>query len=265
MESPAPVYESRLLIQRELVRRCERNPRYSLRAFAKAIGVSHPLLSLVLSGKRELSHKAAMKIVERLELTSKERNDFLERTKKRKKASSNKAGPENVREDFHQISLDVFSLLSDWYHYAILSLLEIQNSRFEARWIAPRLGISEIQAKDAIERLKRLHLVSRIGKRWKQTGLPLKVDNAISTAATRKFHRQLLEKALDALENEPFERREFYSITTAINPKVVPNARRRIKSFGRQLVKEMEEEGPAREVYHLTIQLFPVTRLGASA
>jgi len=258
----APNDASRLILQRELVRRCERNPQYSLRSFARAIGVSHSLLSLILSGKRRLSKKAAAKVLDCLELTPEERN--LLATSPRSRKSEEMVDPVTrmpAPESFQDISLDSFTVISDWYHYAILSLMEIPRSKFEPAWIANRLGITEMQAKSAMERLKRLGMISRVGKCWKQTGLPLKVDNTVSTAATRKFHRQLLEKAVTSLENEPFERREFYSMTLAIDSSLVEYARKQIKAFGRQLMRDLEKRKPAGEVYNLSVQLFPLSHV----
>ena len=50
----------------------------------------------------------------------------------------------------YQMTLDSFAFISDWFHYGILSLLEIAGARFEARWVARHLGITEIEAKSAI-------------------------------------------------------------------------------------------------------------------
>lgn len=42
--------------------RCQRNPRYSLRSFARDLGFSPPRLSVILNGKFGLSRSAAEKI-----------------------------------------------------------------------------------------------------------------------------------------------------------------------------------------------------------
>ena len=53
-------------LRSELRLRQERNPRYSLRAFAKKIGISPAYLSKVLTGKCILSVNAAQKVMERI-------------------------------------------------------------------------------------------------------------------------------------------------------------------------------------------------------
>ena len=252
--------DPRQLLQSELARRCERNPKYSLRAFARALGMSHTVLSLVLSGKRPLSKGATLKVADALSLDPAERERLLAR----RRASSPASLPEKG-ELVRQLSLDTFELISDWHHYAILSLLELPRARFEARWIASRLGISQVQAKLAIERLKRLGLVECVAKdRWRQAGQPIRVENAVSTAATRKFHRQLLERAVASLDNDPAEARDFTSMTFVLDPRALDHARERIRVFRRELVRELESTGNPSAVYQFTLQLFPVTKAGAS-
>lgn len=238
-----------LLLQRELAKRCEKNPKYSLRAFARELGISHAFLSMVLSGKRSLPSKAATKIAENLKLLPGEKKFFLE----------NLDFTKNTPTVHGTIDLDKFFLISNWYHYAILSLLEVKKAKFKAGWIAKRLNISVEDAQDAMDRLVRLGLIKQQGQRWKQTGLPLRFENKISTYATRKYHKQVLTKAIHSLETDPMSTRDFSGNTLAIDPKVLPFAIEKIRKFRRQLAKQLEAMAPSTRVYNLMIQLFPVS------
>lgn len=249
------------LLQTELARRCERNPRYSLRSFAKSLGISHTVLSLVLNGRRPLSKKAVFKVADALELDPVRRQSLLER----RRIGGPDGSPLPTHDDeFRALSLDTFAIVSDWHHYAILSLLELPGARFEARWISARLGISRMQAKLAIERLARMGLVAPdAGGRWRQTGKPLRVESSVSTAATRKFHRQIIGKALDSLENDLGELRDFTSMTFTMDPALVPHAKERIRGFRRKLVRELESKGSPKRVYNFCLQLYPVSTAGS--
>lgn len=236
------------LLRQTLAERCQKNPQYSIRAFARATGISHTVLSLVLSGKRALSQRATMKLADHLELDPKTRTNLLNA---KKNPTAN---------DYQTISLDTFELISDWYHYAILSLLELPDATFDARWIAKQLGLQPLAAKLAMERLQRLGLIAEdeFG-RWKQSGKPIKVDNTLSTVATRKFHKQLLQRAAVSIEQDPIPVRDFSSMTFTLDPSQVEYARKRIRDFRRELVAELEIKANPSAVYHLTIQLYPVT------
>jgi transcriptional regulator with XRE-family HTH domain len=60
-------------LNRELARRRQRNPRYSLRAFARDLGCDHATLSQWLRGTRPMSHEAEEHVFVRLDLNAAER------------------------------------------------------------------------------------------------------------------------------------------------------------------------------------------------
>jgi len=254
-----------MLLRRELERRCKANPRYSLRAFAAALGMSPTALSFVLTGKRLLSKKAARKIADAISLSSEECGALVNwanarKTKDRKDAGQARTDSGPSETDIHQLSLDSFAFISDWYHYAILSLLEIPGARFEAKWICQKLRITEIEAGNAMERLKRLGIVDKIEGRWKQATGPIRIGNEVPTSATVKFQKQLLLKAVESLENDQPEIRDFTSMTLAMDPSLVPYAMDEIRKFRRKLAEQLEAMGSPQRVYKLTVQLFPVSR-----
>lgn len=245
----------RALLEKEFARRTARNPRYSLRGFARSLGISHSLLSQVLSGKRRFSRALLERMHTQLDLEHEERA-YLQRLTQ----SDLPLGAETVRGEFEKISLDQFSYIADWYHYAILSLLEIPEARLTAKWVSGRLGISPSEASFAIARLKRLGLIAKVEGRWRQTGGPIKLDNRETTSATRRHHRQLLERAAESLENDPFDTRDLSAVTFAMHPKHVGWARERIKQFRWRLMKELEAFGEPTEVYSVAVQIFPLSR-----
>ncbi len=164
--SCSQILDPRQLLRAALGERCAKNPQYSVRAFARACGISHTVLSLVLSGKRRLSKAATIKLADYLELDPQHCSALI---KARKGVVT--------AEDFQTLPLDAFEVISEWHHYAILSLLEIPGAQFEARWVAKQLGIQILNARLAMERLQRLKLVEEVSPRqWRQSGKPLKVD-----------------------------------------------------------------------------------------
>ncbi|MGZ3705587.1 MAG: TIGR02147 family protein, partial [Bdellovibrionota bacterium] len=231
-----------------LAERCRNNPQYSMRAFARSTGISHTVLSLVFSGKRKFSKSAIKKLADFLELDPEQSGRLLSAREKRPAAQ------------YKDLSLDTFQLISDWYHYAILSALELPGARYEAAWLSKTLSISPTQAMLAMGRLERLGLVELKNGKVRQTGKSITVDNAQSTVATRMFHRQLLEKAKEALENTSFEERDLSSTTFAMSAAQIPYAKKRIREFRRQLSAELEAFGSPSAVYNLTVQLYPVSQ-----
>jgi hypothetical protein len=63
---------------------------------------------------------------------------------------------------FELVEDDRFKLISDWYHFAILSLADVRGSRWQKQWLAARLGISRTEAAEAMLRLKRFTVIAEI-------------------------------------------------------------------------------------------------------
>jgi uncharacterized protein (TIGR02147 family) len=255
MKTQAPYGQQ--ILKDEFSRRSAANPRYSLRSFAKALDVSPTILSLVMSGKRPLAKKTALKIADRLALTPLQMQLLMAKTRPQAKEAPVGASAY----EFDAISLETFSVISDWIHYAILSLLEIPNVKSDAKWIAKALNINEVAAQSALDRLQQLGMIKKSKGKWKQSSMPIKVENKVSTSATRKFQAQLLQKAMASLENDPIEVRDFSSMTLAIDPELIPYAIEKIRAFRRELTADLESKGNAKEVYNLTVQIFPVSKV----
>ncbi len=247
-KSSGPILE---ILRAELSRRIERNSSYSLRSFARQLGISHTLLSLILNGHRPPSKAIAEKVLLFSDLSKEQANLILKSIDPDKvKGAMSRA--------FHKLDLDQFALFAEWQHYAILSLLEVPDTEFTPEFIAKRLGISVMIAKVSMERLIDLDLIElREDGRWRQKVGPIVVENTRSTEASRKFQKQLINKALDSIDEDPMEVRDMSSTTFAMHPKHVPYALQKIREFRRKLTAELEEFGMPKEVYNLTVQLFP--------
>ncbi|MBI1859650.1 MAG: TIGR02147 family protein [Deltaproteobacteria bacterium] len=244
---------AREILDGVLRRRVRKNPGYSLRSLARSLGVSHSLLSLVLAGKRPVSRKLARRLVSEMTLSPEENRTILE------DLHNGSARGQHTPSVYRDLSLDQFSVVSEWYHFAILSLLELPGARFNPLWIARQLKITPDQARTAMRRLTRMGFVAKVNGQWRQCTPPLKLDNKISTLATRRYHRQILEKAITSLETDSLEVRDVSGFVFAMNPEAIPYAVERIRQFRRDLGEELEKMGTATAVYHLAVQLFPLT------
>jgi len=244
------------LLQAELGRRIAKNPKYSLRAFAKTIGLSPATLSLIIARKTPLSKGALSKISRTLGLTPEQNRHLQHQISLRK----NRLPKPFAEMSYRYVTLDFFKVLSEWYYYAILSLLEIKGASIDPKWISKKLGISLFEAREAVERLQRLDLITEVEGRWKQSQEPVRVDDASSTSASRRFQKQLLIKALESLENDPVEVRDVTSMTFAMSKKDIPYAIEKIAEFRRKLTEELEQRSEPDSVYNFTLQLFPVTK-----
>jgi hypothetical protein len=239
----------RVFLQRELVARCKFNPSYSLRAFAKQLALEPSYLSKVLARKKPVTPRLISRLAPRLGLSAPVVQQYL--------ASQSQAG------DYVDLSLDQFEMISDWYHYAILELVQTKGFRSSPDWIARRLGIKMSEARAAVARLVRLGLLEVTPQGRLRNSKPgnTTVGNPYSTVAFRHLQRQILSQAILAMDVTAIEERDQSSMTVAIDAGLVPEVKERIKKFRRQLAKLLQSSGsPMNEVYQLSVSFFPVSK-----
>ncbi|HYV47572.1 MAG TPA: VOC family protein [Myxococcaceae bacterium] len=145
----------REILQAELARRCAKNERYSLRAFARALGIDHSTLSQIIRGRRSASPAAIRRLGPKLGLSA-ERIEVLA-SQERSRASD----PEE------RALLDASRVLTERHHLAILELARLGDFRPDSRWLGRVLGLSTDTVNVAIARLARLHLIELAGSTWR--------------------------------------------------------------------------------------------------
>lgn len=238
----------RLWLEEQFAERCGRNSRYSLRAFAGLLQLDPASTSQLLSGKRNPSSRQLFKICARLGVDAKA-NSLLQ------------FFAEEERDEKSLIlGADQFSVIADWYHYAILELSTLKEFSEDPRWITQKLGISSAEARVAVERLKRLNLLRRKNGRLRRVRGTVSNHISRDTSNARKtLQRQVIGKALVAVDECAQDEKDITSITMCIDPKNLDRARELIKSFRRELCSLLES-GDAQRVYNLAIQLYPVSK-----
>lgn len=248
-----------VILQNELTRRLAKNPSYSLRAFAKSLGLSPSALSEIISGKRGISLKKGSDLLSRMELPEQEEREFIDSIKSTKKSKTSKK-LDSLDSDYKQLTLDSLKVVCDWYHFAILNLAKIKGAKSDFKWIASKLSISQIEAKLALERLSRLELIETKNGFLKRTEAQLKTTDGVPSKYIRKLQRDLLEKAIASLDQVEVERRDITSMVMAIDPKDMEKAKEDIKEFRRKFSNQFEA-GLKKEVYSLTISLIPLSEV----
>lgn len=249
------VEKFRRLLQDELVRRCHANPSYSLRAFARSLGTDFSVLSKIIRGERRPGVRAITGLSERLGLSAREISDFIV-------SNPDRTAPEVS--EYLQIQEDTFRLLSEWYYYAILELVQVRGFKHDARWIGRKLGLTVGEVTVALERLTRLQMISEVtpGTYAVVVGKTTSIapDAGPGSKAHRDFQRKILEKAAQALDAVNPEHRSQTSMTFAGNKEKIAEAKSKIKEFRRDLAEFMRGESAVKdEVFCLSVSLFPMT------
>jgi transcriptional regulator with XRE-family HTH domain len=242
----------RTYLQEELVLRCKKNAAYSLRSFAKAIDVSPSFLSKILNGKRRITPSVAHDLMINLNLNS---DDFDQVLEKRETAKS--------ETHFNALEFEYFKVISDWYHYAIIELTLIEGFSSSPEWISERLGITTNQTKSAIDRLIALGLLKKNGNILSPSSNGnTTTKNNFTAMAFKKMQNDLLEKAIYSLWNEELENRDHTSICMAISTDDLPEVKKRLTQFRRELCNFLErpKKKKPNRVFNLNLAFFALSK-----
>lgn len=249
VSTASPSDDYRRWLEREYLERRSRNRLYSIRSFARQLGVSKTSLAEVLAGKRDLSKKNALAVATKLNLSPAEKSALLDSI--RRSRGRDVAHPE------HRLSDDTFRVIADWYHYAILNLAKLPNHEASAPWLADRLNVPVAEIEAALERLVRLDFIAIEGNRIVRKIGSLDTVSDVPSAAVRRHHAQTLRLAEASLERDSVEQREFGVVMCAVDASKIALAKEKIRAFRRKLAVELESQSPDR-IYTLAIQFFPV-------
>lgn len=231
----------------------ERNPRFSLRAFAKKLGVSSSSLSEIMRGKRKLSAKKAGEFAAKLELSPNEQKKihslFRKKSGIEQLAKLSNPYPEVI------LSPNEFDLLADWRYFAIAALMRTKDFISDRKWIADRLALPFDEVDRALRRLIDLGVVSEKGGRLSESRCTFRTSQDYPDDLVRRRQAEGLKAAIKAIESKNELHTGFYS-TISADLKNLPVAIEMIEEFLKKLSIFLHD-GEPREVLELQIQLFP--------
>lgn len=240
------------------------NSSFSLRSYARFLNCSPSVLSLLLNGKRTLTMSRALEFSLKLRLDKKTNDEFMKAVTKdeyyRLNDTERKSRSLKKDLDYEQIKLDHFKVINDWYHFGILNLCLLENFKNDNSWIADSLGITMIEAGEALNRLIRLGLISEIDGKLIRTQKSLETPSDIPSSAIRSFHRQNIKRAEASLEEVEIDQRDITSIMMPVDRSKLAEAKKMIKNFRLELSSFLKSGESKDQVYSLNIQLFPQSR-----
>lgn len=252
------------ILTNEFSRRQNHNPKYSMRAYARDLNLGPSRLSEILQGKQGLSQKKAVELAKSLNLSKLENDYFItlvesqfSRSKAGREAAKTRLKKFNFMTEVKQ-SLEVFEAISKWEHLAILELLLLKKNKITTKWIATHLDISEVQVKEAINRLLGLGLVEKSGNILKRVSDEYFVwPTEIPSLSIKNYHKDVLKKSIEKLFTVDLEEREFNSVVMPINPDKIPEAKKLMKKFNRDMAKLLSDKKKNSRIYYFSSQLFP--------
>lgn len=255
MEAIVEVSEgARRFIKARFEDKLRANPRYSLRAFANFLKIDPSTLSQLMSGKRPLSKKYINKFADCFDFSEEQ---FIEVCTGKKKILKNK---------FNDLSIDMFTSISDWHHDAILELTHLKNFKSDIKWVAEKLGINYNQAKLAIDRLLKLELLEmNPDGSWTDANKNnlVSFDKKTTNTALKKYQKQLLDlskKSID--EDRRGESRDHTSFIFSMDKSILNEVHKKIKDFEVQLINFVDANSKnVNHIQALQFSSFPILKI----
>lgn len=244
-------------IKEELSLKQRENPLYSLRAYARDLGMHPSTLSQVLKGNRPLPLKDTTGVLKKLGLGPKERTLFME-SLLRKKTSIDDI---EINESNERFMLDesYFKAIAEWEHFAVLELYELQNFEASVATVAKKLKITENRAEVVVNNLLTCGLLKVNERGELERAYPeVRTTEDVTSQALKLSHKETLQMGLTKLEEIEVELRDFSSTTVAIDLEKLPEAKTIIREF-RQKMSALLRDGHKTDLYNLAIQFYPLT------
>jgi len=155
-----------------------------------------------------------------------------------------------------------FAILAKWYYLAIMEFLSTKLYDGSSGSIASNLGLSNYSVETALRQMLAQGLLVEKDGRLRKSKRYLRLASAHSKQEVRAFHKQMLAKAteeLDKAHEHDFQRRLIFGITVTADAAKLAEAKKMLSDSLHQIAAYLSES-QGEEVYHLSAQLFPLSR-----
>lgn len=248
------------------------DPTFSFRSFAREAQVASSYLKHIIDGVRNLSPEMSQKFGLGMGLDSKEidyfetlvrfnqassmeeKSLFLDRLRRKKSRALKPMG-----------LADAVHLLSHWYVVAIKELVVTLNSD-QPKFIQKvlRKKIPESLVERTIQELKDLGWIFLSDGKWSSQATQIQFPDEVKSFVVRAFHRQMLEIAIEGLEDE-LSTREYGAAIFTFPRSEFPRLKEKIKDLQLELVSFVQDianqskEGK-QGLYNFGIQCFSLEK-----
>ena len=150
----------------------------------------------------------------------------------------------------------------DWYNIAIREMLSFFKYDGNAAEMGKRLAppVPPKQVKQAIALLEGLGLVAQ-GEDgvYRATAKFILTDPDVQSLLIPKFHQAMTRMAGEAITRFPKEERYFSSSTVSLSEATYRDIIELIRATRKEVLRKVGEDAEPDRVYHLNMQLFPLT------
>jgi uncharacterized protein (TIGR02147 family) len=165
--------------------------------------------------------------------------------------------------DYKVVDGDRREYFANWVNVALRSWLDCRDfdGDYDALGAALSPPIPAEEARNAVFLLERLGMIRRTDRGYEILDDHLHSGDHWVSGAIREFQRSTLELAARALDEVPPVQRDISTMTMNIDASTLGDLRVLVREFQENVAKLVEGATRSDRVYHMNIQLFPMTRL----
>ncbi len=248
------------------------NRRWSYAEFSRGVGFAAPnYLKQIIENKRNLSRKAAAKVVAYFPFNNQETCYFLALV------DFNQAENHQIREEAFQRmqqcqkatdekkkAVDMHRFYSEWHNPVIREMANVKGFCADASWISENISpkIPEYEAERALRFLKSAgHLIENDEGEFEQAEPVNSTGPEIASLAVANYHREMMGLAEQSLDRLPASKRNLSSLTMALSHETYKNVIDEIYRFQDKIIEMAVNDSTPDEVFQLNFQLFPTTEV----
>lgn len=227
-------------------------------------------ISLILSGKANLKESALESFINLLKLQNSEADYF------RNLVLYNQATTHQEQTKYYErllackdslvtvLQVDQYAYYSHWYYSAVreaLSIYEFRGDEFHAlgEQMIPALSADQVQ--EAFQFLQRLQMIEQNSHGfWKPTNRILSTGPQRTGFYFNEHVFQLLDLARCAIQRIPTGEKYNSWISAAVGPDSFLKIVEEIRCVRKKILKIVENDSNPDRVYHLNLNLFPITQ-----
>lgn len=238
----------------------KKNVRFSLRAYARYLGINPSTLCQVLNGNRKLSAADAVTISKRINfVSSHEAEKFIVQASSKSDKPKRKKSSLIVFEEYLDANLHR-SIIENDHYYTILNILRLSHFKGQIENIARKAELPVELVKSYLKDLIKVGLVEeKANGDFRVTKQSTRTSDDVSSQSIRIAHKNTLHNAEEALDEVAVDQRDFVSLKLPANPEMLPEAKKEIRKFLKKMHRLLNK-GESTEVYECAVQLFPRTQ-----
>lgn len=243
-------------LKTEMTKRQAKNPRYSLRAFAKSVDLDAGTLTRIMNGQRLVKPPTAISIMSHLDVTAEIQEEILTHLDSNRKTKGT-----SKTKKMEAIAPDTFEDIFETTNIHLLASFRIRKYANKRNWdlLAKNLQISTAELHHRIQSLEKVGAiqvkpatVEVIAKNISTLPIPF------TTEKRKTVQKEFLEQAKRAIDEVPFELRDNCTLTIPISAKDLQKIKT-ILQKARTRINEISERKTNNEhLYNVSMAVYPV-------